>query len=536
MTTPTREKLASRVKGEPRALSLEEDLLREAKALLDRVTTQKWPSPRWRDDPVGFARDVLGVQLMPHQEEILRALVESTRVAVRSGNKAGKTLTSLVAGLWFYCSFPDARVMLTATTASQVNDVLWRQLKKLLRSSLIPIDGKLGELPRTGLRAEDLRQIVGSTAAEIEAVAGVSGANIFYIVDEASSLEQKFFDAIEGNRAGGGEARVLMISNPTRVEGPYFEAFHGKKAFWHTIHVNCEDVARSNVDRIPGIADADWQAARALEYGIDSVFYRVRIKGEFCMAEGGKAIPFPVIEAARDRWATTEAKGKLRIGLDPAGPGIGGDDTCFAPVRGDKCLDLISESGLNDDKIIARLLGLIRVHRQGDEDVEVVIDAEGPIGGKLLGRLLAIAAGARPGHGFKVVRVYASNAAIREPDMFDRIRDELFACLADWMKTGAIPPDPLLEQELYAPSWIGTIKGKMKLTPKDQIRKMLIPSRSPDRADALALAVWQGAPQWNPGEDPPAQGEPTDAQDAAEAFDMQEGNDPWWPDGGGGNF
>jgi phage terminase large subunit len=513
-----------------RPASLVEDLRAGLLELRHEQQTEQWPSPRWRSDPEAFGRAAFGLELFPDQVEIMRALVEHERVAVRSGNKAGKTLTVVLIALWFYCSFPDARVVMTATSAPQINRVLWRQLKALMRSALIEIPGKLGERAQTGLIASDLREVTGQTAAVVEAISGVSGANLLYVVDEASSLEQRFFEAIEGNRAGGS-ARVVMISNPTRIEGPYFEAFHQKKAFWHVVHINCEDVARWNETRkVPGIATQAMIDQWAEEYGKDSAFYRVRVRGEFPLHEAGKAISFPDIEAARARWEDAKGEGRLRIGDDPAGPGDGGDDHAFAIVRGSKCLDIISQAGLTDDQHIDRLLGLLRTNRLEGEKPLVLLDIEGPIGQRLFYRLQAIAGGARPGHDFELAGVKASDAARREPQIFVRTRDEVWANLARWIRAdGAIPPDSLLEQELYAPSWLGRIDGKIQLTKKDEIKKLLRPSRSPDRADALALAVWEPLAWQAPPDLPPAPPEPESLEDEAARFDMQGGNDGWWP-------
>src|SRR5690606_31880088 len=134
---------------------------------------------------------------------------------------------------WFYGSFDDARVIMTSTTARQVDQILWREVKMLRarsgwcvackrgnqrRREENPINPELiarpcqhsalirevpGELARTGMKSADFREIVGFTAKEAEAVAGISGRNLLYIVDEASGVAQAIFEAIEGNRAGG---------------------------------------------------------------------------------------------------------------------------------------------------------------------------------------------------------------------------------------------------------------------------------------------------------------------------------------------
>jgi hypothetical protein len=76
------------------------------------------------------------------------------------------------------------------------------------------------------------------------------------------------------------------------------------------------------------------------------------------------------------------------------------------------------------------------------------------------------------------------------PQIYYRVRDELWANLAKWLGDGgAIPPDPKLARELNAPSWAMGLNARFKATPKSEIRSEL--GRSPDRADAVALAVWE---------------------------------------------
>ena len=51
--------------------------------------------------PVDFAREVLGVRLWEKQEEVLTALTQNRRVAVKAGNGLGKGFCAAVAVLWF---------------------------------------------------------------------------------------------------------------------------------------------------------------------------------------------------------------------------------------------------------------------------------------------------------------------------------------------------------------------------------------------------------------------------------------------------
>lgn len=473
-------------------------------------TGHEWPSSRYRDDPVAFARDVLGVEPWLRQVELLEAIRDHKRVAVASGHKVSKSHSFAAAALWFYCSFPDARVVMSSTTSRQVDQILWRELRMMharagrcaecKRKSpggptpcphSATIGGKLGQLARSGLKSEDFREIVGFTAREAEAVAGVSGKNLLYLVDEASGVPDIIFEAIEGNRAGG--ARVALFGNPTRTEGEHFEAFHGKSEFYFTIRISSEETPNVITGRevVPGLATREWVEEKRREWGEDSPMYRIRVKGEHVLGEDGKILSVHDIAEAEARWADTPAKGRLYIGLDPAGPGEGGDESVFTPRRGLRSFGAIAKRGLSEEAHLVHLLGLCAEHRErGERPPIVVIDRDGPIGVKVL-RVLRAHADERP-QDFEILAVRSSDRARRDPKNYDRIRDELWANLAQWMvEGGSFPEDARLAKELHAPEWIGQLNGRVKATDKKTLRKLL--GRSPDRADSLALAVWESS-------------------------------------------
>jgi phage terminase large subunit len=484
----------------------------------DRIA---WPSEHYQRDPVAFAREVLGMQPTARQCEILDAIRDHRRVAVRSCNKAGKSEACAMAALWFYCCFVDARVVLTATTARQVDGILWRAIRKLVQRAKFKIDGDPGVLARTGIKAPDFREIVGFTARESEAVAGVSGANILYIADEASGIDELLFEAIDGNLAGDG--RVVMISNPTRTEGRFFDAFHSRSAHYRTIHVTAMEspnyIAGAKV--VPGLATREWVDEMRAEYGEDSPFYKVRVLGEFVVNEEGKVLSIAAITEAELRWDDTPATGRLVIGLDPAGPGEGGDETAAAVRRGQKILRVLGWHGLTDDAIVMNVLGLILEHKESRETPVVVLDCLGPIGSVVHGKLRLAAEQHRGA--FEVWGVRGSDRACREPQNYDRMRDELWANLVRWVRDGgALPADIRLSKELHAPSWESQINGRLKVTPKPELRQVL--GRSPDRADAVCLAVWE--PMAMRPHDGSARQE-TEPSDEGQPLDAYSGLDVW---------
>ena len=74
--------------------------------------------------PVRFAKEVLGVNLWSKQEEVLEALGDARRVAVKSGNGLGKGFCAASAILWFVSCHDTVVVLSTAPTFRQVRHVL----------------------------------------------------------------------------------------------------------------------------------------------------------------------------------------------------------------------------------------------------------------------------------------------------------------------------------------------------------------------------------------------------------------------------
>jgi hypothetical protein len=500
------------------------DLADTLRGVVSRVERVQWPSARYRSDPVSFAHDILGIDLWSRQVEIAESVVAHDQVAVRGAQKVGKSNTAAVLALWWYCCHEDARVMLSATTEMQVNRVLYRELRRLIKHAgrCVPcraayesalaggmahhelqsrhacpcphsqvIDGTLGATAESGLTS-GLRQVVGIVARNQESVAGISGANQLWICDEASGMTAEFLAAATGNLAGGG--KIVLISNPTRVTGYFFDAFHRSADAWHRIHVSAMDSPNVVADRIvvPGLASRGWLDLKKKEHGETSAYYRVRVLGDFPVGESGLIFPLSTISVAEMRWHDMDAEsttGRLWVGIDPAGAGGDGDESVFCVRRGKRVIELLPFRGLTDDGHLENLLGILAKHaRKRDPVPAVIIDAEGKIGAGLAGRL---AGHLREKKDFTLVRVRASDKALRNPQVYYRVRDELVANLESAFADGlAIPEDSKLTAELHMYSWEQRHDGRYTVSPdKDRVRKEL--QRSPDRLDALALSCWE---------------------------------------------
>lgn len=531
----------------PRGRSVLGDMRLAVREVTEAHLGEAWPSTVYQTRPILFANEVLGVDLHGWQRDFLTAIAESPRVSVAGGRKVGKDFTVAVAALWWYASFDDARVVMTAPTARQINRILWREIRKLyMRSGRCVackkaeiearpcehsaiLTGKLGEQGSTGLVAPDDREIRGETANEAEGAAGVSGARLLYILDEASAISDDIHTTIQGNIASG-QSREVLISNPTRPRGFFFDSHHSKKYMYRTMQVSSADSPNvvAGEDLVPGLASATWLADRQRDWGKDSPQYKVHVLGQFVINEAGRAFTVHAIALAEANWEECKAEGRIIIGIDPAGSSGLGDESLFAVRRGMKVVRLHARIGLTEEQHIEEALALITVEKQPGERLrpQIVIDRDGIVGARVWAAFVAYHAK----HGtFDLKGFRGGDKATREPLTYGTTRDELFANLEKWLREGGtIPTDTKLSGELAEFQWSMNVQGRSKITSKDDLKKIL--QRSPDRADSVALAAWGSTVATDDGVREGKRGkrdddDDSDTRDGDQVFDVYNGGD-----------
>jgi hypothetical protein len=444
-------------------------------------------------DPVWFAENVVGVKPWSRQAVFLRSVRHNARVSHRSGHKVSKSNSMALLALWWVVTQPDARAAITSASFHQVEKIIWREVRLMHQRSRLPIGGMLYRDPSSGLQLPSGNEIFGFSTNEPERAAGISSPNLLYLIDEASGVPPEIFEAIEGNRAAG--AKIVLCSNPTRTVGEFFETHTTKRRFWTTIHT--PSTLSPNVTGeavIPGLATPAWIEEKKREWGEDSPMYQVRVMGNFPGQGSDAIIGLALVMEARQAWAKTADEGALRLGVDPAR--YGDDESIIQVVRGLKAYPAIVFSGqLDGQRLAGHVMDAVQqFRRKTDEKVRVKIDS--------------IGLGASPqdfldhldrAHllGIEAVPVNVSETAPKS-DTYSNLRSQLCFDLKEWLEAGgAIPEDELLTQEMVSPTYEFDVKGRRKLRPKDYERKIL--GRSPDRRNALELAIFEPRPRQSIG-------------------------------------
>jgi hypothetical protein len=439
----------------------------------------------YRDDPCAFAADVLGLKLWSAQRRALEAVRDHRRVSWRTGHGLGKSVSAATIMAWWACARLGA-VIFTAPTGRQTQQVLWRALSLIVRGAKRPLGGELKELASNGWKFPgDDRFVVGFTADSPEALAGFHHPRMLVVVDEASGVSVPMFETIKG--ALTGDSRLFLVGNPTQLSGEFFES-HGKKSgIYYRLHTSAYDSPNvtGECEPIPGLVDKLMIDEQAADYGEDSSAFAVRVLGEFPSAGVDSVISLGLVELARDRWdarAANACVARLEIGVDPAR--FGDDSSCIAIRRGAFLLGIIEAKKLDAIKLSELVGQTVQHHRRASERAIVRVDSTG-LGGPvvdILKRDLSEMA--------QVIGIGAGESSTNPA--YQRRRDELWYVLRDWLKDGgSFAADSRLEAELIAPRYTFSPTQKLIVESKDELRKRL--RRSPDRADAVALAVYAPA-------------------------------------------
>lgn len=510
--------------GGPRSATLGTEWLRGLDAALERSMVADWPSSRWASDPVRFAHDVLGVETWGKQQSILESVRDNRHTTVSGGRKVGKDFVGGIAAIWWFASFDKAKTMLFGPTMKQIDGIIYLEIRQLwmghgrcvkckrdnpsgprpcAHSAVMPEKPSLSA--KGGINSKDLRSIVGVTSVGERGAIGFSG-RIFAIEDEASYMKDPIDDTIVGNLAGE-HTRRLLIANPVSTRGFFYRSHHSERALFTPFQIASTEspniIERRTV--YPNIASCEWLEERRLAWGEKSRMWRTHVEGLFPLAEEGQIFTIDDVEEAERRWPTSEAAGRLYLGVDVAGEAASGDEVAFAPRRGLRSFQIEAEAGLTPEGTLHRAVHLLERHRKphdrDDDRPVIVLDKDGAIGAKTF----AVFEG----------YLYTHEAAFRlvgfrggeypkgvNGQSYKLNRDLLYGCLEAWLKPqldrdenvlyagGAIVPDLRLEAELVEMRWVkGDPRERNVLIHKDELRKRL-EGKSPDRCDALALSTW----------------------------------------------
>lgn len=466
----------------------------------------------YADDPVLFVHHALGHYTWSKQRAILRAVRTHKYTAVRACHGSSKTFTAAELVVWFLNCHFDAKVITTAPTHKQVEEILWAEINKIYTSSRIEL---IGDCLMTRIRTGDPNSFAtGFSTDKPERAEGWHSPNILFIFDEAKGIRPEFWDSVKGLMTGGN-CHFLAISTTDGVEigEPFYNIFT-KKNKWNRIHISAFDCPDVTKEPFQYIADEDFESLKVSEieaadlpmiqiatkgwikdceeeWTKESVLFISKVKGELTDQGVDTVIKLSqvmrMIENAKN--PKFDDEGRWELGADVARGGE--DDTVYFLRKGLKVVDKLvitsaqlpdtKKSGFLADRMV-EMMERAKIPRSGKptNDCLIKVDDTG-VGGGLTDEMQR--------------RDYEVQPIIFNSDANNK--DKYQDCISEmWFEVGAIiqdiacPENERLKAELVNRKSTGTDKkGRRGIEGKKDYKKRGF--RSPDFADAFLLAFYE---------------------------------------------
>lgn len=493
---------------------------------------------RCKDDWNLFAKEVLGADLDPDQQQILSSIQYNSKVSVVSGNGRGKDFVASVAALCFHYLTPkfdtagnlvsNSKTILTAPTDRQCLGIMMPEISRLYHKMCSNGFSFLGgRLNSSELKMEQKEWFLTSFVADEynpEAWAGWHANAVFFVCSEASAISDSTFNVIEGNLQGNN-SKLLLVFNYNQTTGYAADSLHNKqfKSF------RLDSLTAPNVlqrkEVVPGQVNWEWINGRVHDWCMrieesqylesegdfewldedgekamwrPNDLFRVKVRALPARVSSDVLIPRDWIEAANKRWreyaGNAETTKSCRMGVDAAGLGRDFSSLCFRYGNYVKKFEMFKSM---DHTSHMQLAGRIKFSLDQNRNVllgiqpKCFIDTIGE-GSGVYSRLVEqnvpyvysckFSESAEDENGKPVTDITGQYS-------FLNMRAALYWKIRDWLNPAnkseaMLPPDEELAEELTKTRWEFMSNGKVKIEAKDEIKKRI--KRSPDRADSLA--------------------------------------------------
>lgn len=395
---------------------------------------------------------------------------EAIRIAIASGHGIGKSALVAMVVLWALVTRIDTRGVVTANTEKQLTTKTWPELAKWHRLCIL---GAAFTFAATSIHSADPAHektwridAIPWSLNNTEAFAGLHnmGRRVLVVFDEASAIADEIWEVTEGALTDANtEILWLAFGNPTRNTGRFRECFGRLRHRWSVQQIDSREVDGTNLKQLQSWVE---------DYGEDSDFVRVRVRGVFPRAGVSQFISGEAVEKAQTRQLAFKDTGApMILGVDIAR--FGDDQSVIRGRQGrdGRVILPIKWRGMDTVFSAGKVAEAIMLYKP-----EAVFIDGGGVGGGVVDILKA--------RGFRVVEVNFGGAP-RQAQKYANKRAEMWGDMRDWLETGCIDPDTQLSDDMQAPEYGFDKDGRLQLERKADMKKRGL--ASPDDGDALAL-------------------------------------------------
>jgi hypothetical protein len=396
--------------------------------------------------------------------------VPPVQFSTASGHGIGKSCLSAWLIIWIRDTRPQSMGVITANTAEQLRSKTFSELSKWHDISLTKHwfqlnAGSAGSLNMYH-KQDKTWGCSGQTCQEnnSEAFAGQHRATStsYYLFDEAGGIPSPIFDVRQGGLTDG-EPMTFDFGNPTRNSGRFFENMEGK--FRHRY------IRRSIDSRTVAITNKELFKEWEDDFGEDSDFFKVRVKGEFPSASEMQLIPRDYVDKGVGLDVVVTPADPLVMGVDVARFGDDASVIYFRQGRDAESQGLHIYRSMDTMTLASEVA---RLAREGNPDA-IFIDGGG-VGGGVVDRCRQLA--------LEVIEINFGSKATMSG--YANMRSQMWGNMRDALRDGVRLPDhDDLRSDLTSLEYGYNLRNDLQLETKADAKKRGI--ASPDIADALAL-------------------------------------------------
>ena len=417
--------------------------------------------------------DVWQAEILAKIRDGLITIQAAIQIAVASGHGPGKTALVAWIILWALSTFEDTKGVVTANTETQLKTKTWAELAKWYRLCIVKHWFHFTATAIFSIDPEHEKtwrfDMIAWSENNTEAFAGMhnQGKRVIVIFDEASAISNKIWDVTEGALTDKNTEKIwLVFGNPTRNDGKFFECFHRMRHRWFTKQIDSRTAKMTDKTQINKWVE---------DYGEDSDFVRVRVRGVFPNVSDRQFIPSSYVEAARTR-KISALQFSFAAKIMSVEPAWTGGDEIVIGLRQGNTFKILNTYRKNDDDF--EMAGYIAKYEDIEQADAVFIDYGYGTGIYSAGKQLKR----------KWILVPFGGASI-DPGFVNK-RGEMWGAMKKWLNEGgSIPDDPILCAQITGPEYYvvatGHNAGKIVLESKEDMKARGL--ESPNRADNLAL-------------------------------------------------
>lgn len=445
---------------------------------------------RWRGDIRVFAREALNFEFTWQQQELLDIVqleawlpVEKRkkRIAVRSGQGPGKTSVSVVVALWRALRYPDSICIVTAPSMRQCKQWI-DECARVVKDAHPVLNRAIKTFgTKVQINGSKMWEIRTATATRPENLQGIHEKHLTFIADEASGVAPGIIETIKGTLSNP-DALFLAIGNPNTSSCEFFNFFTSQADSWHRLVFNAEDTARD----YPHIVSPSRNKQLEWEYGRDSDQYRIRVLGEFPHEDPNNVMGLRdlTICTKTNLYGCASITDMMRvahaIGIDYSR--FGGDESVVVQRSGLAVIHFKTFVKTEPINVTDYAFRLQKDASWSNENCWYIPDAGGMGQGVV--------------HSFheagKNCMEFHTQGRAYDSAMFADLYSEAWWCLRNLVREHIVrlPNDARLLKQLSTRQYYTDRKGKLKVETKDEWRKRMEITESPDRADAVIMAFY----------------------------------------------